>query len=112
MRYRTMIFLAACLVASAAAAQSVPTPTSEGSDSWAKPAAASSSVSYRAQALPVSKEDASHFKFKSSERVRPGDRPPPSAMDKAAVMGKDRPWQNGRAPVDCASSPHSAECQH
>lgn len=112
MGYRTMIFLAACLVASVAAAQSVPTPTGEGSDSWGKPAAASSSVSYRTQELPASKPSPSHFKFKDSERARPGDRPPPSAMDKAAVMGTPRPWQNGQPPVDCASSPHSAACQH
>jgi hypothetical protein len=35
---------------------------------------------------------------------------PPSANDEAAVMGKDRAWQNGRPPVDCAQTPMDSAC--
>ena len=108
MRYRMMVFLAGCLAASAVAAQSVSAPAS---DIWSVPAAASSTASHAGQA-PVSKPSTSPFKFKSDQRSLPADQPPPSVMDKASVMGTERPWQNGRPPADCASSPHNAACQH
>lgn len=112
MRYRTLVSLVTCLMVSSLAAQSVPTPASHGSDSLAVPATASSAVSYRKQAVTVSKPSPSPFKFKRTERAYRVDQPPPSVMDKAAVMGKERPWQNGEPPVDCATSPHSAACRH
>ena len=108
MRYRTMLFLAGCLATSAVAAQSVP---ASAGDIWSVPAAASSAAS-QAQQAPVRKPAASAFKFKDDRRTLPADQPPPSAMDKASVMGTERPWQNGRPPADCASSPHNAACQH
>jgi hypothetical protein len=96
-------------MASTAAAQTSP-PAANKSDSWAKPAPASSAVTYRSQAAPADKSATSPFKFKSKDSDRPADHLPPSPNDKASVMGKDRPWQNGQAPINCAESPHSAGC--
>ncbi|MDQ6646419.1 MAG: hypothetical protein M3Y93_04180 [Pseudomonadota bacterium] len=96
-------------MASAAAAQVAP-PASDKGDSWAKPAPASSSVTYRNQVLPKANSSSSPFKFKNQSGHRPVDQLSPGAMDKASVMGTDRPWQNGKPPVDCAMTPHSAGC--
>lgn len=109
MRHRMVVFLSVCVMATAAAAQNVP-PASDKSDSWAKPAPASSAVTYRSDALSKPDSSSSPLKFKSETGSRPIDQPPPGAMDKAAVMGTDRPWQNGKPPVDCAMKPHSAGC--
>lgn len=109
MRHRMMVFLSVCVMATAAAAQTTP-PAASKSDSWAKPAPASSANTYRSDALPADKTAASPFKFKSEHGERRADQLPPSPNDKASVMGKDRPWQNGQAPVNCAESPHSSGC--
>ncbi|MEP7186037.1 MAG: hypothetical protein ABI767_09390 [Rhodanobacter sp.] len=112
MRYAFFIFLSAGMIASAAIAQTLPSPTPDNSDSWAKPAAAASAITYRDQAVPAAKPPIGPFKFKQHNGNRPVDQLPPSAMDKASVMGSERPWQNGQAPVDCAMSPHAAACRH
>lgn len=113
MRYRILALFSTCLIASVVAAQSAPAPAGQSSDSWAKPATASSSVSYRDGTVLASKPNPSRspFTFKNTERFYPVDQPPPSAMDKASVPGTDRPWQNGQPPVDCAGAPHSSECR-
>lgn len=109
MRHRMIILVAACVLASTAAAQTAPLATDK-SDSWAKPVPASSVITSAKPSRLADKPAASPFKFKSDERARPADQLPPSPNDKATVMGKDRPWQNGQAPVDCANSPHSSGC--
>lgn len=112
MRYRIFVFFSICFMASALSAQVIPSSTVKGADSWSEPAPASSIVVNRDHESSASKPSSSPFKFKRDERPLPGDKPPPSAMDKASVLGLQRPWQNGQAPVDCASSPHSSVCQH
>lgn len=109
MRYRMMVFLSACVLASAAAAQST-TSAKDNGGSWAEPAAASSTLTYRSDALPAAKSSRRPFKFKDKSVDLPGDQPPPSATDKASVMSAERPWQNGQAPIKCAESPHAAGC--
>ncbi len=109
MRYRVMVVVSICLMASVAAAQST-LPATDKSDSWARPAPASSAVIYRSDVQSVLSASNSPFRFKSKDGYRPGDQPPPSATDKAAVMGADRPWQSGQSPLNCAQSPHSAGC--
>jgi predicted lipid-binding transport protein (Tim44 family) len=109
MRHRMVIVLLVVVMASAAAAQSTPPATDKG-DSWAKPAPASSAFSYRGSALPADRSASSPSPFKSDGDKRPSDQAAPSANDKAAVMGADRPWQNGQAPINCAESPHGVGC--
>lgn len=112
MRYGAIVFLSTWMIASTAIAQKLPSSSTDNSDSWTRPATASSVVNYRDSVAPVDKSSPSPFKFKTDHRVYPVDQPPPSAMDKASVMGTERPWQNGQPPVDCAMTPHAAACQH
>lgn len=112
MRYRLVLTASAWLSAAMAMAQTAPTTLASQSDSWtARPATASSSA-YRSH--PSTEAPAkTHFKFRDRRQDDPSNplnQPPPSANDKAAVMGKDRPWQNGRPPVDCASAPMDPAC--
>jgi hypothetical protein len=101
------------LFAAAVAAQTVPPASSGASDSWtAHPAAAASASDFRDHASREAPPTREHFKFKRREPSGPMSQPPPSANDKAAVMGTDRPWQSGRPPVDCAQSPMDPTCHH
>jgi hypothetical protein len=100
-------------LAAAATAQTVPATTVK-SDSWAPaPAAATSasdtSAAHRGIALPEA-GGKGRFKFKDSHRDGPMGEPPPAASDKAAVMGQERPWQDGRPPVSCAATPQDPSC--
>jgi hypothetical protein len=111
MRYRLVLTASTWLVAAVAMAQTAPTTSSNQSDSWTVHPAASSS-SYRSQPSTQA-TGKSHFKFKDrrlDDPSNPLNQPPPGANDKAAVMGKDRTWQNGRPPVDCASAPMDPAC--
>lgn len=110
MRYAAIVFLAAWMITSAAVAQQV--SATNTSDSWARPATAASAITYRDQPISAARPSSSLFIFRQHHGNRPADQPPPSAMDKASVMGAKRPWQNGRPPVDCAMTPHAAACQH
>lgn len=112
MRYRLVLTASTWLMAAVAMAQTSPPAQSNQSDSWAAHPAAASSSSYRSHPSTES-TGKSHFKFKDrrlDDPSNPLNQPPPSANDKAAVMGKDRAWQNGRPPVDCASAPMDPAC--
>lgn len=111
MRFRLVLIASTWLTAAAAMAQTPP-PTSSQSDSWAVHPATASSTSFRGHSPLEATPARSHFKFKDRPRTGPMDQPPPSATDKAAVMGTDRAWQNGRPPVDCAQAPMDATCRH
>lgn len=100
---------------SVAAQSRAPSPTTSptvSSDRWEPASAATSSTSYRAgQLLPgTAGASESPFHFKESSKRGPAYKPPPQANDKATVMGKQRPWQNGRPPVDCAIDPRDPAC--
>lgn len=112
MRYRNIVFLPALLLAWSVAAQTRAPATADANDGLHAAPAAASSVEYRDSVVVPKAPVAGHFKFKPQRRDNPLDKPPPSAMDKAAVMGTQRPWQNGQPPVDCAMSPRDAACRH
>jgi len=114
MRYRFLVFATAWLFATLAMAQTSTLASSGQSDSLASRPAAASSTSYRSHAPTVTAADRVHFKFKDRQQDQQGplSQPPPSAMDKAAVMGTDRPWQDGRPPVDCMQTPMDPTCRH
>lgn len=115
MRYRLALTASTWLMAAVAMAQTSPPAQSSQSDSWTAHPAVAGSSSYRSQSS-IEAPARSHFKFKERGQgstlnpLNPLNQPPPSANDKAAVMGKDRAWQNGRPPVDCAQTPMDPAC--
>ena len=114
MRYRPSVFFTTLLMAATAMAQApVPAPASL-SETWAWQPAAASSASYPDRTPTVTAAAGNRFKFRDRRQDQDGplSQPPPSAMDKTAVMGGDRPWLDGRPPVDCARTPMDPTCRH
>ena len=109
MKFQALLISCGLLLAAVVAAQSAPPGASPQDDRWTPPAANSSTHFNAEPALPGS-AGKSVFQFKQTEPRGPASNPPPQANDKAAVMGKQRPWQNGRPPVDCASQPRDPAC--
>ncbi|MEW9624284.1 hypothetical protein [Rhodanobacter geophilus] len=106
MRIRSFAFLSLCLPAFAAAAQTAP-------DQWAAPAPAAS-IAPAHDGVPHRGDTPakpSPFKFKSERKTWEPEPPPPNANDRNAVMGTERPWQNGQPPVSCAQTPHDPACR-
>ncbi|WP_139350837.1 hypothetical protein [Rhodanobacter sp. C01] len=93
---------------------STPVSSSQGEESWAWQPVAASSAGYRDQAPTAVAASGDHFKFKDRRQDQDGplSQPPPSAMDRTAVMGGDRPWLDGRPPVDCVRTPMDPTCRH
>ena len=113
MCFRASLILCTMLMAGTAAARTG-TPDQAGqNDRWeALPAAAGSSRYPADRLLPGTAGTAnSPFHFKQTGRSGPAYKPPPQANDKATVMGQQRPWQNGRPPVNCAVEPRDPACQ-
>ncbi|CAM5245474.1 hypothetical protein [Rhodanobacter lindaniclasticus] len=110
MRKVSSLLLPLCLVSVAALAQSAPPAAS---DQWQQPATSASVAAHAATPLPGGDAAAkpSPFKFKGERKAWTDEPPPPQANDKAAVMGKQRPWQNGRPPLDCAARPRDPACR-
>jgi hypothetical protein len=110
MRYRLSVSASLLLMVSAAIAQTAPpSSSSTASDSWSTHPAASSS-SYASHSSMDTSQTPGHFKFKDRNDRGPMSQPPPTANDKASVMGTDRAWQNGRPPLDCAQTPQDSKC--
>ncbi len=112
MVFRGSLMACAVLFAGALAAQTAAPGQTTQNDRWEAVPPAASSSTYRAdRSLPGSgSTDHSPFHFKQPATRGPAYAPPPEANDKAAVMGKPRPWQNGRPPVDCAVDPRDPAC--
>jgi hypothetical protein len=112
MIFRGSLMVCATLLAGAVVAQTATPGRTTQSDRWdAVPAPASSSTYRAARSLPGGETTGhSPFHFKHPANHGPAYAPPPEANDKAAVMGKPRPWQNGRPPVDCAVDPRDPSC--
>ena len=112
MRFRALLIPCAMLLAGAVAAQSAAPTQTRQDDRWEAAPAATSSSHFRAdRVLPGRVDDEGVFHFKQTNNKHgPAYQPPPRANDKAAVMGKPRPWQNGRPPVDCAIQPRDPAC--
>jgi hypothetical protein len=111
MHIRRILVASTWLLAAAAMAQTPPAASSQ-SDSWAAPPASAGSAGFHGRAAVAATPASSPFKFKDRQWTGPADQPPPGANDKAAVMGTDRAWQNGRPPVNCAQTPMDATCRH
>lgn len=106
-----VVMLASLLAAGAAQAQSVPSAP-PASDSWSKPAPAST-ASYRADAADPATEhrQASHFKFK--ERRSSVPLPGNAAQEhsgNAAVGTMGTMDRNGRPAVNCPQTPMDPAC--
>lgn len=112
MRFRASLILCAMLLAGTAAAQTG-TPSQTGqNDRWEAAPAASSSSYPADRLLPGTAGTVnSPFHFKQTAQRGPAYKPPPQASDNAAVMGQQRPWQNGRPPVNCALEPRDPACR-
>jgi|GEM_PF-2438956 len=114
MRNQIVLMATALILTTAVHAQSASAPQTLKSDTW--PAKTGSSIAPLAEGtgLPRAEKKGdvykSPFKFKDGKGDGPMGQPPPSAHDKAAVMGEDRAWQNGRPPVDCAMTPQDPTC--
>lgn len=107
MRYRRIMLVAAWLTAGAALAQG---PSGFHED-WALRAAAASPIEYRLGSptiLAASRK--SPFRFSDGSEGGVLNKPPPSPMDRAAVLGTERAWVGGRPPLDCAMTPMDARC--
>ncbi|MBD8880576.1 hypothetical protein IHE49_08775 [Rhodanobacter sp. 7MK24] len=105
MRIRSLALLSLCLPSLAATAQTA-------SDQWTTPAPAASIATahdFRSQGDDAAAKP-SPFKFKAERKTWEEEPPPPRANDQNAVMGTERPWQNGQPPVSCAQTPHDPAC--
>ena len=111
MEFRGLPILCAMLLSGAVAAQSVAPRPASGDDRWDAAPVPASSASYRRVPAPPGNDASSVFRFKQAGHRGPAYAPPPQANDKAAVMGKPRPWQNGRPPLDCAAQPRDPACR-
>jgi len=111
MKFRGLLIPCAMVLAGAVAAQSTAPQSASRDDRWDAAPPAASSTSYRsAPALPGG-DAHGVFQFRQAKHQGPAYEPPPQANDKAAVMGKSRPWQNGRPPLDCAMHPRAPGCR-
>jgi hypothetical protein len=113
MRYRGILLFPWWLFAGVVLGQSaVSSPdTGDQRGNWALQPAPSAAVDYRlgppvTNAVPPE----TPFQFRDSYPDNLVDHPAPSAMDREAVLGMDRPWADGRPPVDCALTPHDPKC--
>jgi hypothetical protein len=104
---RRSLFVAFVLVGGAAQAQSVPAP--QASDSWNRPAPATT-TGYRDAAPVSSHPPASHFKFKErGPSVLPGNAAQEQS-GKARVGGMGEVDRDGRPAVNCPATPMDPAC--
>ena len=104
---RRLLLLASLLALGAAHAQSVPAP--QASDSWNRPAPAST-TGYRDAAPTSAHTSASHFKFKERS---PAELPGNAAQEhsgKARVGGMGEMDRDGRPAVNCPATPMDPAC--
>ena len=110
MRSRRLVFVPAMLMASAALAQTSPSAPSHPVARWMTAPATTGPVDYRSDRPLVANATQSPFKFRDPDEGSLLNKPPPRAMDRAAVMGTERAWFDGRPPLDCAQTPLNAKC--
>ncbi|MEO9078117.1 MAG: hypothetical protein ABI268_02285 [Rhodanobacter sp.] len=114
MMFRALLMACAMLTSSITAAQTAPPiqtappAQSVSKNHWnAVPATSGSSNDQAETALPGG-DSHGPFHFDQPDKSGPAYALPPQANDKATVMGKQRPWQNGRPPLDCKGKPDPA----
>ncbi|MEO7068608.1 MAG: hypothetical protein ABI114_16985 [Rhodanobacter sp.] len=111
MMFRALLIPCAMLVASVTIAQTAPATQTPTNDQWQAAPVAASSSDYSAHAALPGDAKKSPFQFKQPVKKGPAYALPPKPNDKATVMGKQRPWQNGRPPVDCKDEPRDPVCR-
>ncbi|MEO6799321.1 MAG: hypothetical protein ABI178_05245 [Rhodanobacter sp.] len=112
MVFRGLLIICASMLVGSVAAQSAAPGQASRNDHWDTTPPAARSTGYRADRLLPGSAGTSEspFHFKESAPNGPAYKPPPQANDKAAVMGEQRPWQNGRPPANCAVGPRDPAC--
>lgn len=102
MRYRSVLFLVASVLASPAMAQNARPPVTQASDKWSAPSSSSTSAGTYHDALSTAASDAERFKF--SDR-NPRDNAPPDQSPIRVIIN------NGRGPhVNCVPMGPSGAC--
>ena len=111
--FRALLIPCAMLVVSVAVAQTAPPTQATSNDQWHAVPATASSSSYPDSTHAALPGDDKHspFHFRQSVKTDPAYALPPQVNDKATVMGKQRPWENGRPPVDCRVDPRDPVCR-
>lgn len=109
MRYRRLVFAPSMLMAMVTLAQTSPSAPPPP-DRWTVAPASTDAVDYRSGRPLVVNAPQSPFKFRDPDEGTLLTKPPPRAMDRAAVMGTERAWFDGRPPLDCAQTPLNAKC--
>jgi len=93
MRYRSVLFLAASVLAGPAMAQNAKPPITQASDTWSAPSSSSTSAGTYRNALSTAASDAGRFKFSDQN---PKDSAPPDQSPIRVIIN------NGRGPhVNC-----------
>ncbi|TAL83817.1 MAG: hypothetical protein EPN74_13380 [Rhodanobacter sp.] len=110
MRYRLVVLLPAFWLAAVATAQTVPAPPAADHLRLTLPPGMTQHPTDKITAESGATR-AIHFRFDAGKRNRLLQRPPPRPMDRAVVMGGQRPWLGGKPPVNCAFTPMDPLCR-
>jgi hypothetical protein len=108
--------LVALLITAAVAGEAVAQTAPAASDSWSRPASASSAAaqpSYGngAGLRESAGSDGGHFKFKEKRDAHPQPNAALEASGKAGVMGGSEIGRDGRPTVSCARTPMDPACR-
>ncbi len=108
-------FVSLLLIAASGADASGQTAT-PASDSWSRPAAASSAAAQTSYGNATGLRDTSgdggsHFKFKQKRDAQPQRNAALEATGKAGVMGGNEIGRDGRPTVSCAQTPMDPACR-
>jgi hypothetical protein len=103
MRYRSVLFLAASVLAGPAIAQNArPPAVTQASDTWSAPSSSSTSTGTYRDALSTAASDAGRFKFSDQN---PKDHEPPDRSPIRVIIN------NGRGPhVNCVPMGMGGAC--
>ena len=102
MRYRSVLFLVASVLACAATAQKARPPVTQASDTWSAPSSSSTSAGTYRDALSTAASNAGRFKFTDQN---PKDNAPPDRSPIRVIIN------NGRGPnVNCVPMGPGGAC--
>ena len=108
------LLLVPLLVIAAAGTDVSAQTAAAGSDSWSRPASASSTAPSYGNGSGLRDESGrsgSHFKFKEQRDARPQRNAALEATGKAGVMGGNQVGRDGRPTVSCAQTPMDPACR-
>ncbi len=104
------LLLAATLLVGGALHAQTTAPTGD-SDSWSRPAPASTARYRDTGPLKEQTGSDSHFKFKERRSTEPVRNDAMEAAGKAPVMGGNQLGRDGRPTVNCAATPMDPSCR-